>query len=171
MNNFYENRFHRGDIFYIERTPSCGSEQQSGRPAIIVSNDIGNEHSGTVELVYLTTQQKRDLPTHVQINSSTKTCVALCEQIHTVDKSRIGDYIGMCSLNEMESIDMALMISLGIDNYGSESEVVKEVEVIKEVPVDNAELKAELIAANAKNEQLQKMYESLLASILSSKNQ
>ena len=35
----------RGDIFYVNPSETVGSEQRSGRPAIIVSNPLCNEHS------------------------------------------------------------------------------------------------------------------------------
>ena len=44
----------RGDVFYVNRSETIGSEQRSGRPAIIVSNPECNEHSPVVEVVYLT---------------------------------------------------------------------------------------------------------------------
>lgn len=104
----------RGDIFYIYKDkPSVGSEQNSGRPGIIVSNDIGNSHSPVVEVVYLTTQEKSPLPTHCTIICRQES-TALCEQIHTVSVDRLGDYIKTCTLDEMREIDSALMISLGI---------------------------------------------------------
>lgn len=174
MDNTYERRFIRGEIYYIKRGPSVGSEQQAGRPAIIVSNDQGNTYSGTAEIVYLTTAPKTDLPTHVTIRSTLKQSTALCEQIQTVDGSRIGDYIATCTDQEMSLIDAALMISLGIDApepIVKTVEVVKEVptEIIKEVPVevvketpDAPAMNAELIAARAQLQQLQTMYNDLL---------
>lgn len=36
----------RGEIYYIQSYGNeCGSEQRAGRPAIIVSNDKGNQSS------------------------------------------------------------------------------------------------------------------------------
>lgn len=114
--NEYE--INRGDIFYIYKyAEQVGSEQASGRPAIVVSNNLCNKHSEVVEVVYCTTQPKTDLPTHVKIRSTYKESVALCEQIVSVDKSRIGDYVGSCTKQEMESMSAALMISIGIDDY------------------------------------------------------
>ncbi len=156
--NSYERNFTRGDIFYIYRGPSCGSEQMSGRPAVIVSNDKCNAHSSTLEVVFLTTQPKRNLPTHVSIRSSPKPSTALCEQISTVDTSRIGDYVGTCTAQEMNAIDAALMVSIGIDEPCTDFKVS---EVIKEVPVE-AKNRDELIAARAQIAQLQAMYNSLL---------
>lgn len=33
---------YRGDIFYIKKFYTTGSEQEPGRPAVIVSNDMAN---------------------------------------------------------------------------------------------------------------------------------
>ena len=84
----------RGDIFYVGGGYATGSEQHAGRPAIVVSNDKNNEHSSTVEMVYLTTRPKRDMPTHVQISSLSRASIAICEQITTVAIERIGNYHG-----------------------------------------------------------------------------
>lgn len=178
MTNTYERACNRGEIYYVCLRPVVGSEQQAGRPAIIVSNDKNNTYSDTVELVYLTTQPKADLPTHVTIRSTAKVSTALCEQVHTIDAERISDYIGTCTEQEMAAIDAALMISLGLSAAEPEVkevvkevpvEVVKEVEVIKEVPVVKevtTENSDELIAAKAQIAQLQTMYDSLLERIM-----
>lgn len=107
----------RGEIYYIERYRSeeTGSEQHAGRPAIIVSNDKNNEFSETVEVVYLTTQPKNDLPTHVEIRSTTRASVALCEQVTTVSVSRVGEYVGTCTYSEMRMLETAIAISLSLD--------------------------------------------------------
>lgn len=104
----------RGDIFYISRYPTTGSEQEAGRPGIIVSNEANNLHSGTVEVVYLTTQPKPDLPTHVSIDSAPRPSRALCEQVTTVSVERLGNYIGRLTDREMTQIDTALLISLDL---------------------------------------------------------
>ena len=38
----------RGDIFYVNLSETVGSEERSGRPAIIVSNRLCNKHSPVV---------------------------------------------------------------------------------------------------------------------------
>ena len=190
MNNF-QRAPARGEIYYIRKACEEGFEPQTGRPAIVVSNDMCNRFSNSIEVVYLTAQPKKDLPTHVTIRSSTKPSVALCEQINTIDKSRLGDYIEECTEEEMESINNALMISLGIDTFGDAEprekivevvkEVVKEVpvEVIKEVPVEVVKEapilpvdSAEFIAVKAQLDMMQTMYNNLLASVMvANKNQ
>jgi mRNA interferase MazF len=107
----------RGDIFYIEndseRRPS-GSEQRFARPGIIVSNDTCNRFSPTIEAVFLTAKTKKPLPTHVQITSALLPSIALCEQITTVAKKRLGKWCGKLTDSEMQAVDKALAISIGL---------------------------------------------------------
>ena len=107
--------YFKGEIYYIHPGEAVGCEQSGGRPGIIVSNDMGNEFSKVVEVVYLTTRNKKPLPTHVEINSAKCKSIALCEQIETVSKDRIGNYINSVTMNEMKKLNEAMMVSLGID--------------------------------------------------------
>ena len=150
----------RGEIYYIEsRYNEEGSEQRAGRPAIIVSNNTCNDVSPTVEVVYLTTQNKNDMPTHVDIRSSTKPSIALCEQISTVSKDRVGDYLCTCSDYEMLMVDTALTISLGI-NFDAPK---KEKRVETPAPVVD---KTELIKLTTERDTYKTLYESLLSKLL-----
>lgn len=94
---------------------SCGSEQYADRPAVVVSNDENNKHSGIIEVAYLTTQPKTELPTHVTIRSTGRVSTVLCEQVTSVSVERVNNYIGQVSEQEMKNIDIALMISLQLD--------------------------------------------------------
>lgn len=109
-----EQTYYRGQIYYVYPAETVGSEQEGGRPAIIVSNDVGNEFSRVVEVVYLTTREKKPLPTHVRINSTSRQSTALCEQIETIDKGRIGKYINEVSEGELKNLEKAMLVSLGI---------------------------------------------------------
>ncbi len=114
----------RGDIYYIDKYGSTlGSEQQSGRPGVIVSNNANNRFSSTVEIVYLTTAPKKDLATHVPIYSTGIASTALCEQVTTVSMDRIGAYKGSCTSEEMLNLDKAIQISLGIKSNNEMSHV------------------------------------------------
>lgn len=50
----------------------------------------------------------------------------LCEQIDTVNKDKVGDYIGQCSMAEMKRIDAALAVSIGIGTNIKGNELVKK---------------------------------------------
>ena len=105
----------RGEIYYIEIPTSVGTEIRKARPGIIVSDDKLNERSGLLEVVYMTTQPREEQPTHVRIHSADRPSTALCEQVNTVSKARVGDYCGTCTDEEMAAIDRALLVSLGIE--------------------------------------------------------
>lgn len=128
----------RGEIFYISRggVTSHGNEQFADRPAVVVSNDKNNENSGVIEVVYMTTQPKTDLPTHVTVRSTGRISTVLCEQVYSVAVERVGTYIGQCSDAEMQNIDIALMISLQLDGNTKTSKkytetIAKQEEEIK----------------------------------------
>ena len=109
----------RGDIYYVRGySDTVGSEQKGFRPAIVISNNVGNKHSKIKQVVYITTKNKNEIPTHVVINSAKYTSIAICEQIFSVSDERIEKYVGHCTEEEMKKIDKALMISIGLDeNY------------------------------------------------------
>lgn len=103
--------FKRGEIYYIESNNGIGHEQRGTRPALIVGNNIGNKYSPVLEIIYFTLQHKRHLPTHVYIRGHG---TALCEQIFTVDKSRVVKKKGECTESDMRRINRALLVSLGM---------------------------------------------------------
>lgn len=156
----------RGDIFYVSKYRVIGSEQEAGRPAVIVSNEANNRHSTTVEVVYLTTQQKTDLPTHVTINSAPRRSTVLCEQVTSVSIDRIGDKVGRLTKWEMDQVDSALLASLGLameeagKTAGGHSEHNENVEDIQ--PEGGV-----IIALTAERDTYRAMYESLLEKVLS----
>ena len=116
----------RGDIYYIQHRNTTGAEIQSGRPAIIVSNEALNATSTVLEVVFLTTQPKKELPTHVAIRSTGVESTALCEQVNSVSLSLVGKYCGTCTIGEMKAIDAALLVSLGIFDVEERAEDIRE---------------------------------------------
>lgn len=122
------NDIKRGEMFYISRGGASynGSEQYSDRPAVVVSNNKNNENSNVIEIVYMTTQPKTDLPTHVTVRSTGRISTVLCEQVYSVSTERVGTYIGECTDKEMENIDIALMISLQLSGGGKTSKQYNE---------------------------------------------
>lgn len=62
----------------------------------------------------MTTKPKTDLPTHVYIESALRPSTLLCEQISTVSEERIGEWIGELTESEVQDLDIALAVSLGM---------------------------------------------------------
>jgi mRNA interferase MazF len=109
----------RGDIYYADLSPVVGSEQGGIRPVIIIQNDVGNKYSPTVIISAITSQiNKAKLPTHVEISSEeyglNKDSVVLLEQIRTLDKRRLKERIGHMTDSDMEKVDAALLVSVGL---------------------------------------------------------
>lgn len=58
----YSNNIKKGDIFYVAYAKDyINGDDDTGRPAIIVSSDSLNLHSEYVKVVYLTTKQKKPM--------------------------------------------------------------------------------------------------------------
>ena len=115
-----EKTIKRGDIYYAELNPVIGSEQVGTRPVLIISNEIGNRHSPTVIVAAITSRvhTKAKLPTHTAIRDFeglNKDSIILLEQIRTIDKKRLQEYIGMLSESEMARVDKALAISVSLN--------------------------------------------------------
>ena len=109
----------RGDLYYADLTPVIGCEQGGVRPVLIIQNDIGNRHSPTVIVAAVTSRLgKHALPTHVLIACNRfglkDHSVVLLEQVRTIDRSRLKEYIGHLDKNIMESVNMAISVSLGL---------------------------------------------------------
>ena len=108
----------RGDIFMADLGQTIGSEQGGMRPVIIIQNNIGNYHSPTTIVAPITTKlNKSSLPTHVTISKEDgieTLSVAMLEQIKTIDKVRLIKKLGLISHEEMQILNKALMISIGL---------------------------------------------------------
>lgn len=100
----------RGDIFYISNSKCYATDPSNteGRPAIVVSSDKLNEHADVVEVVYLTTKEKRLMPTHAEVLCKIPS-TALCETIYTVNKDRLGDFVRTCTDKEMEGVNAGIL--------------------------------------------------------------
>lgn len=106
----------RGDLYYADLSPVVGCEQGGVRPVLIVQNNIGNRYSPTVIVAAVTSRvEKHPLPTHAFINRNSvlqKNSIIMLEQIRTIDKSRLLEYIGHLDYRDMRAVDISLGISL-----------------------------------------------------------
>lgn len=114
--NNSSSRFCRGEIYYVVPENEIAKSEAfvGGRPAIIVSNDMNNEMNGVLEVVYLTRHPRGKLPTNVQVMATGQASTAICDQIYTVSKNRVGKYVGQLSIGETKKVDEALILSLAL---------------------------------------------------------
>lgn len=124
------NEVHRGEIYIAELGTGCGSEQIGCRPVLIVQNEMGNQYSPTVIIAPLTSRlyTKSNLPTHcvlpADIGLLRKSSTVMLEQIRTIDKTRLKQYVGRLTANQMAVIDKALLASLGLSDFLQEEKVL-----------------------------------------------
>lgn len=113
-------RINRGDMYTADLSPVIGSEQGGIRPVLIIQNDVGNLYSPTVIVAAISAKiyTKAKLPTHYVI----KACagldaysVILLEQIRTIDKQRLQQYIGHLDEKDMKRVNRCLIISLELE--------------------------------------------------------
>ena len=110
----------RGKVFYATLDPILGSEQGGERPVLIIQGDRNNLSSPTTIVAPITCQYKAgSVDTHVYLNHSALDwrSIALLEQIRTVDKQRLGRYVGSVSGRTMRAIEQAIHISLGLKQH------------------------------------------------------
>lgn len=108
----------RGDVFYADLDPILGSEQGGIRPVLVVQNNIGNKYSPTIVILPISSAKKTNMPTHIRICGTKKlpkNSVILAEQIRTIDRNRLLNYVGSLGLEIMERINEAIKISIGVD--------------------------------------------------------
>lgn len=153
----------RGDIFYITYSKNFNDSYSydiTGRPGVIVSDNHLNRGSEYVEVVYLTTKIKRDMPTHADVFCKSPS-TALCETIHTVEKDRIGTYVRTVSDEEMEGIERGLINSLGM-SMNEPKETINDSEAT--TTIKNSELLSmqKNIQLTAERDMYKKLYEDLL---------
>jgi mRNA interferase MazF len=110
----------RGEIWDVNWSPGRGAEQQGTRPALIIQNDRGNlSVNYPLTIVASMSRTERELPLHVRIapseeNGLTDYTDVKCEQVMTIEKSRLLRRRGSINAEELHRVDTALKLSLSL---------------------------------------------------------
>lgn len=110
----------RGEIWDVNWSPGRGAEQQGTRPALIIQNDRGNaSHAYPLTIVASMSRTERELPLHVRIapsdeNGLTDYTDVKCEQVMSIEKSRLLRRRGSITPEELSRVDAALKLSLSL---------------------------------------------------------
>ena len=97
----------RGEIRWADLNPARGHEQAGMRPVLILSQDIFNDHSGTVIAMALTSQPQRagfPLTLELETEKLPKRSWVKISQIRTLSVERIGKKIGRVSPEELAQV-------------------------------------------------------------------
>jgi len=98
----------RGDIYWVDLNPSTGSEINKLRPCVLVGATPINLARRTIVVVPLSTSATARPPITIAVSCLEKTVTAVCDQIRTVDKSRIKKQAGYLSVTDLSALDDAL---------------------------------------------------------------
>ena len=112
----------RGEIFWAELAPRSGSEQQGRRPVIVLSHDAFNDTPSWQSVIVIpcstSASQRRRGPTAVFLAAGTgglsEDSIAICHQITTVDRSKLGRKIGALSEAALWDVENGLRAAVDL---------------------------------------------------------
>lgn len=107
-------RMKRGEVWWVEFDPSVGSEIRKTRPAIIVSNDAANRNLSRVVVVPCTSSVEQVYPGEAVVTVGRQRSKAMADQIMAADKSRLKDQLATLSKSDLEAVETAIKIHLGL---------------------------------------------------------
>lgn len=103
----------KGEIYWCD-LPKLNNDVIGGhRPCVIVSADTANLHSSRVIVIPFTTAKKRlDLPCNILLDRNES--VALCDQLITLSKNDVHQFIGRVVDKDMKKIHFSILVELGL---------------------------------------------------------
>jgi mRNA interferase MazF len=104
----------RGEVWWVEFDPAVGSEIRKTRPAVIVSNDAANRNLSRVIVVALTSNIERVYPGNALVTVGSNQSKAMADQMMTADKTRLKSKLGSLSKSDMQLVDDAMSLQLGL---------------------------------------------------------
>ena len=112
----------RGEIYLVGFDPTVGHEIQKTRPAVVIQNDVSNQHS-PITIVAAISSQFSDPPFPREVliepeeSGLPKRSAVIVNQIRSVDRRRLQKRLGRLSRQNMGRVDEAMKISLGLVEF------------------------------------------------------
>lgn len=113
-------KFKRGQIWWYKTGVKFDGNtynESKPRPIIIVSNDLANANSNCLIGVPCTTQEKKNIPTHVKFYIENIPNTALAENLMSISTEKLVEYIGVVDNELLSRIEKCLKIALGLEEY------------------------------------------------------
>ncbi len=108
----------RGEIYWLDFSPSRGSEQHGHRPALVISRDPANRGLPTVVVAALTSRVRYEtskssvyLPAGAPMK---REGTVLAFQLMTASQDRLEDLAGVLTDDQMSQVEAALRFVFGL---------------------------------------------------------
>ena len=108
----------RGQVYLVNFDPTIGAEIKKIRPALILQNDVSNQHSPITIIAAISSQfdPRKLYPTEVLLKTPegglTADSVVLLNQIRSIDRQRLIKPLGKVTAQTMARVEKAIKISL-----------------------------------------------------------
>ena len=112
----------RGEIYFLDFSPSKGREMKGPHPALVIQNDIGNKVGSLTIVAAITSNLKvAELPVGILIKPKESglphESVVHLGQIYTIDKERLENFVGALPEHKINEVDKAIAISMGLSKF------------------------------------------------------
>lgn len=142
----------RGEVWWVAAEGSSDWEMNFGRPAVVISGNVGNEKSDWVIVAFISSQKRPPAAIFPNVMFPEGTRRVLCNQIYTVKKDRLDRKICELTESEMVRVGGALAVAMCIPQYSKPQPKPEE-------PVD-------VVALRCERDMWQKMYETVLGQLV-----
>ncbi len=109
----------RGEIWLVNLDPTTGAEIKKTRPAVVISNDLNNRYADTITVLPISDKGEKVYPFEVYLRAGSfglsKESKVKCQQVRTIDKSRLIKSYGSIGRQELQQVEQALLLHLGIE--------------------------------------------------------
>ena len=104
----------RGDVWWVKAATATGGEVRKRRPGVVVSNDAANAHANRVQVVPVSSKTGKLYSCEALITVQGRASKAMADQVTTVARERLAEYMDRLSAEEMRQVEIALRLQLGL---------------------------------------------------------
>ena len=109
---------HRGEVWFVDLSPTQGREQSGRRPCLIVSDDRLNRSPADLVIVIPITSRDKHIPSHVEIvppeGGLQLRSFVKCEDIRSISTDRLIKAMGRVNRATLHTVEERLRLLLNL---------------------------------------------------------